>query len=377
MSSHAHGKEPSNAFSEPAQRELAQHAEALNTGIYTDFSDNDVVPFLAAQGLTRIGVPSELGGLGGSIVDVVEALAEVAQQSLAAAFVMWGHRCMTDMLMQTSNAALRERVLPSLLAGEHAGATGLSNAMKYLGGIEALQLKATPKAADGALDAGWHIHGRMHWVTNLRPAGFTVAAAVQPEHGAPAAVFALDSTLPGMARTANLDLQAMRGSNTAAIDMQQVAVGPAQLLHADAKAFLPSIRPNFLSLQCGMSIGLARTCLATAKAHASGTRDILCERIAEVGQRLRQHTDQMYAGLQQGIFTAQPAALFQLRIGLAHVVQEAASLELQASGGRAYLVGQAPGFMRRWLEAAFIPLITPSLSQLEFQLEMQKRAKNA
>lgn len=356
---------------------LAAHADALNSGIYTDFSDNDVVPFLAAQGLTRIGVATELGGTGGTIVDVVEALAGVAEQSLAAAFVMWGHRCMTDMLQQTDNEALRARLLPRLLAGEHAGATGLSNAMKYLGGIEALQLQATPQSADGALEAGWTIHGRMHWVTNLRPAGFTVAAAVQPENGAPAAVFALDSSLPGMARTANLDLQAMRGSNTAAIDVQQVPVGPAQLLHADAKAFLPKIRPHFLSLQCGMSIGLARASLTAAGQHASGTRDVLAARITQTQARLRELTDAMYQGLLQGIFTAQPAALFQLRIGLAHVVQEAASLELQASGGRAYLVGQAPGFMRRWLEAAFIPLITPSLSQLEFQLHMQKKATAA
>lgn len=352
---------------------LAQHADALNSGVYTDFTDNDVVPYLAQQGLTRIGVPTAQGGLGGTNVDVVQALAEVAEQSLAAAFVMWGHRCMTDMLLQTDNAGLRERLLPSLLAGELAGATGLSNAMKYLGGIEALQLQAKPQAADAQLAAGWQIHGRMHWVTNLRPAGFVVAAAVQPEHEAPAAVFALESQRTGMQRSPNLDLQAMRGSNTAAIDVAHVEVGPAQLLHSDAKAFLPKIRPNFLGLQCGMSIGLARASLAAAKQHARGTRDILGERIALVAARLQAHTDQMYEGLQQGAFAAQPAALFKLRIALAHDVQEAVSLELQASGGRAYLVGQAPGFMRRWLEAAFIPLITPSLSQLEFQLHIQKK----
>ncbi|THT98784.1 acyl-CoA dehydrogenase [Lampropedia puyangensis] len=355
-------------------KRLASHAEALNTGTYTDFTDNDVVPFLAEQGLTRIGVPEAQGGLGGTTVDVVEALADVAEQSLAAAFVMWGHRCMTDMLLQTDNAALRERLLPSLLAGEHAGATGLSNAMKFLGGIEELQLQATANTADGNLAAGWRIQGRMHWVTNLRPAGFTVAAAVQPTHEAPAAVFALDSNLLGMQRSANLDLQGMRGSHTAAIDVQQVPVGPEQLLHADAKAFLPRIRPNFLSLQCGMSIGLARASLAAAQRHACGPRDVLGERIAQVSKRLLESTAQMYEGLQQGTFTTQPAALFKLRIALAHQVQEAIALELQACGGRAYLVGQAPGFMRRWLEAAFIPLITPSLSQLEFQLQAQKKA---
>jgi len=48
-------------------------------------------------------------------------------------------------------------------------------------------------------------------------------------------------------------------------------------------------------------------------------------------------------------------------------------LELQAWGGQAYLDEQAPGFARRWRESAFIPVITPSLAQLEIQLSLLNR----
>jgi heme oxygenase len=52
-------------------------------------------------------------------------------------------------------------------------------------------------------------------------------------------------------------------------------------------------------------------------------------------------------------------------------VVEAVGLELQASGGRAYLTGPGEGFAHRWREAAFIPVITPSLVQLHAALAGQ------
>ena len=63
--------------------------------------------------------------------------------------------------------------------------------------------------------------------------------------------------------------------------------------------------------------------------------------------------------------------MFRLRIALADVVQQAALLELQASGGRAYLLDHDPGFARRWREAAFVPIVTPSLTQLQAALAQQ------
>ena len=48
---------------------------------------------------------------------------------------------------------------------------------------------------------------------------------------------------------------------------------------------------------------------------------------------------------------------------------EAVALELQAAGGRAYLREPGRDFARRSREAAFIPVITPSLVQLRSALE--------
>ena len=65
------------------------------------------------------------------------------------------------------------------------------------------------------------------------------------------------------------------------------------------------------------------------------------------------------------------AHLFELRIALAGVVHDAASLEVQTGGGRGYLRGLS-GVARRQREAAFVPIVTPSLVQLKNQLAAQR-----
>ncbi|NMG36062.1 acyl-CoA dehydrogenase [Azoarcus sp. TTM-91] len=336
---------------------FAEQAEALDRD---DSHAEALVPELASRGLFRIGVPQALGGSGGDTYDAVEAIAAVAGQSLTAAFVFWGQRTFIEFLLQTPNEALRER-LPPLLAGEHAGATGLSNAMKFLSGIESLQIAATP---DGE---GWRLNGRLPWVTNLRRAGFTVAAAVQTPDGG-AAVVALDHDQPGLARSADLDLIALRGSNTAAISVADVAIDSSRLLHADARSFCPGVRPAFLGLQLGMSLGVARRALAQARQEGQGAHAVLLPQIEQTSAELEGIATSLREGLAAKRFQAEPAALFRLRIRLAELAQAAVGLELSASGGRAYLADQDKGFPRRWREAAFIPVVTPSLSQLQGEL---------
>lgn len=183
----------------------------------------EVVPRLAAARLFRAGVPEALGGSGGATPDAIEAIAAVAAHSLTAAFVFWGQRTFIEYLLQSPNAALRERWLGPLLAGEFAGATGLSNAMKFLSGIESLQIDATRS------DTGWQLDGGLAWITNLRKEGFIAAAAVNMPDGAPPAVAAFIGSAvdndDGVVRSADLDLIALRGSNTAAVRLHGVRIG--------------------------------------------------------------------------------------------------------------------------------------------------------
>jgi alkylation response protein AidB-like acyl-CoA dehydrogenase len=285
----------------------------------------------------------------------------VAEQSLTAAFVCWGQRTFIEYLLQSPNALLRERWLPDLLAGKKAGATGLSNAMKFLSGIEQLQISAAPQ------EAGWRLDGALAWVTNLRTEGYIVAAAVAPTDGAPPAIIAIDSSSAGVERSADLELIALRGSNTASLKLNRVAIKAGDVITPDALSWLPRVRPAFLGMQCGMSIGLTRASLQQAS-DSGRPEPLLAASIAQAQQKLEQLTAALHAGVQDGSFIARAPDLFRLRIQLAELVQQASMLELQAKGGGAYLAQAQQGWARRWRESAFIPIVTPSLTQLQAAL---------
>ena len=350
---------------------LARHADSLDQS--EELADQ-VMPALAAQGCFLAGVPSHLGGSGGDVRDAIDGIAEVARHSLTAAFVYWGQRSFIEYLLQSPNAALRDRLLPQLMAGTLAGATGLSNAMKFLSGMEPLQIDASPDKEND----GWTLNGKLAWITNLRPQRFVAAAAVAPVNGAPAAVVAFAGDAAGVQRSANLQLIAMRGSNTAAVRLEGVAVAPENIISSQAPDWLPRVRPAFLGMQCGMSIGLARAGLdhaARTLDNGAKGRGQLGERIAAARDALTLHTQHLLEGVADGRFVADAPTLFKLRIALADLVQQALTLELHAKGGHAYLEQEQDGFARRWREAAFIPVITPSITQL--QAALAKHAASA
>jgi alkylation response protein AidB-like acyl-CoA dehydrogenase len=136
---------------------LDAHADTLDASAD---SSVDVIPQLARAGVLRIGVPASLGGAGGDTSDAIAALAAVAERSITAAFVFLGQRTFIEFLLQTQNAALQEQLLAPLLNGTIAGATGLSNAMKYLSGIEALQVEVSPDRLPKVIGASTaHSHG--------------------------------------------------------------------------------------------------------------------------------------------------------------------------------------------------------------------------
>lgn len=344
---------------------LDAHAEALDDGAaYAP----DVVPQLAASGVLRVGVPASAGGAGGTVTDAIDAVVGVAERSFASAFVLWGQRTFIEYLLQSPNRALAARLLPTLLNGRLAGATGLSNAMKFLSAIEPLQMRATDRSDDG-----WHITGGLPWITNLRPQGFVAAVAVDHVGGGAPSIFAVPHDAEGVARSPDLDLIGLRGSNTASLTLEATPLSDADRITDDAPAWLAHVRPAFLGLQCGMSIGLARRSLATLANANPGTQAALRLEVDDLTEQLDAQVKALKAGVADGRFVSEPARLFRLRIALAGVVQAASAIEVQVAGGRGYLRGQH-GVARRQREAAFVPIVTPSLVQLKNQLAAARAA---
>lgn len=280
---------------------------------------------LAQANLFRIGIAPALGGSGGTLLDAIDAISAVARHSLTAA-------------------------------------TGLSNAMKFLSGLEELQIGGV---ADGK--GGWRLSGQLHWVTNLQTRGFQAVTVVQPVGGGEPFIASIGSGLAGVSRSADLALMAMQGSATAALHFDDVALEKDGVIHSAARTCLPAVRPRFLGLQCGMALGLAECILDECRDRLSDGH-VLRGEWQTLAQRYRQIRSDLYAGVESQRFVQQPGELFRLRIGLVELAINGIQLELMLAGGRAYLSPQGDRTARRWRECAFLPLVTPSVVQLKQQL---------
>ncbi|WP_394062852.1 acyl-CoA dehydrogenase [Alcaligenes sp. WGS1538] len=331
---------------------LGENALELDTG--ASLSD-ELLPRLAEEGLFRLGLKEDLSDFG----EAVRSVVAVAEHSLTAAFVLWGQRTFIEYLRNVQDPAMRERYLPSLLDGRLAGSTGLSNAIKFLGGIEGLQLQARPDQGQ------WRFEGRLPWVTNLRRDSFLVAVvAGMPDEQV--GIWAFEHGDAGLQRSEDLELVGLRGSSTAALTFDGVRVGRERLMHANAAEFVRAVRPRFMALQCGMTMGLARRSLQLVL-QAPRRQWVQEQPARRLLARIEELAD-ILIGAASKPGSVPPPDLFRVRIELSALAAEAVSLESSVTGGAAYLDGKHPQLLRRYREALFVPLITPTVAQLKAEL---------
>jgi len=335
---------------------LKQHAEALNAGEVE--ASLALLQQLGKADVFRQGVPEQFGGLGNTLQDAIETISQIAEYSVTAAFVSWSQRTYIEYLLTAKADVLDKFRFDELLAGKYAGATGLSNAMKFLSGLEPLQVQAE------VVEDGWKLNGKLPWVTNFHPAGFTVAVAADSSQGP--LLFLVPSNRAGFDRRPNLELIGLKGSSTAAAILTDTIVSQDELLSAQATQYLTAIRPAFLGLQCALSIGLIKRSVqqVIANKHSSLVND----QVQFIQELLEENLAALFTGLESGQFVTQARRLFEIRIVLSELTQHAIQLELCSTGGKCYLTPFEDGFTRRLKESAFIPIVTPSVLQLKTEL---------
>ncbi|AHG72314.1 Acyl-CoA dehydrogenase [Mannheimia sp. USDA-ARS-USMARC-1261] len=338
---------------------LQEHAESLDqSNQHADL----LIRKIAAENLFKIGVPTELGGNGGNLVDAIKAISELGNHSLVAAFVSWGHRTFIEHIIASKNPIPREIYLADLLSGNLTAGTGLSNAMKFLAGIEELNVKISEE------NGKRYLNGRLPWVTNLRSDRFVASFVAGFEDERKPIVIAIPSTAQGLTRTKELEFMSLQGTNTTALIFENVELLDEWILADNAPEFLAATRPAFLGLQFGLPFGLVEKSLAEIEKLLS-FRAILTSEWQTQVDALNDIKTRLFNGLNdEGYFVRHPKELFQARIDIVNVVAQAILLELQASGGRGYLKNDTSGFSRRWKEAAFLPVVTPSAVQLRMVL---------
>ena len=286
-------------------------------------------------------------------------LNELAQHSLTASFISWGHRTFIEYILASDNAYPRETWLKELYTGERAGGTGLSNAVKFLSDIEEFECYYQQEGDDYYLD------GRLPWVTNLRSDKFAALFAADFKDGSQPWIITIPSEAEGLSRSEDLEFVSLQGANTASLTFDHVKLDPNWVLSKEGTDYIAKTRPNFLGFQFGLAFGLAQRSLDEVEASLNSNRSVLREEFEATRGNLLAIQDQLFTGLNDAnYFIEKPRELFQLRIDIVDVVANSLLLELQASGGRGYLKESESSFIRRWNEGVFLPIVSPSAVQL-------------
>src|SRR6201999_2760178 len=241
------------------------------------------------------------------------------------------------------------------IGGDALGVTGMASAFKDAAGCGTLDLAATPAGQ------GYRLTGTLRWASNLYSDSVMVTAA-QTDTGEKLVV-ALPLATSGVTIGNHFDLLALGSTASSFLKLDDVYVGDDQILSRDIESFLTGVRPTFLVLQSAMCVGLGRRCLDEVEPSLNGVNSAFAVEFDSLSAELVGIEAQVtsFAAAVGGPTTPAKRDLLTLRLAAADVVSAAAALEIRTAGGKGYA-------RRRFREAAFIPVQSPSEAQLRWEL---------
>ncbi|OBH04564.1 acyl-CoA dehydrogenase [Mycobacterium sp. E2699] len=327
---------------------VAARARAL------DDQTTDVRADLAALGAARL---FDLG-LGGSGLDrMVRVIEEVSGHSLAVGFSAWAHR-MTIEYLSYAPAPLWDQHADPLRRGARPGVTAMASAFKQLAGLGQIPLVARPAAG------GLRISGPISWASNLFE-GAVIVAPAQDTHGR-TYVVVVDADTIGVDIHSAPRLMALGATASTSLHFDDVAVPDGNVLSTDLRAFVARVRPPFLLLQSAFCVGVARAALSGAGKTRDQTAALFAPEAAALAEESEELRERLYR------FAADPSTprvpeLIRLRLSAAALAVASTRLEAALSGGAGYAMSSAAN--RRFREAAFLPIQSPSEGHLRWELQ--------
>ena len=333
--------------------EIASNAAALDQD---DRDTRENLGLLARHGLLGLGAP---GNRDNGLPAMAAVIADVAGHCLSTAFSVWAHRMTLEYL--TAAATPWSLSAATRLTGTGPlGVTGMASAFKDAAGCGAIDIAATPT------EGGYVLDGALRWASNLYPDSVMVTAA-QTASGEKLVV-ALPLATDGVTIGKHFELLALGSTASSSVKLDGVHIAEEQILSRDIDAFLTGVRPTFLVLQSAMCIGLARRCLDEVASNLGGVNSAFTTEFELLTTELVHAASEVesFAAATGGPSTPSKHDLLTLRLAAADVVSAAAALEIRTAGGKGY--ARRTDASRRFREAAFIPVQSPSEAQLRWEL---------
>ena len=352
------------AVREIARGPVTAQAESVDRGFYPE----EVLRQLGEVGAFR----AHLAGLPGGpdYVTAIEALAEVSKACASTGFVYWCQLAATLFAERTPNAEVFHDTLLELATGEALGGTGISNAMKSIGGLEENSLKARP---DGD---GFIVDGLLPWVSNLGPDHyFGAMAVVDTPQGPKEVMFLANGEDPGVSFSRCPTFSGLEGTATLSVSFRGYRVPARNVLAYPARPFVGHICSAFVLLQCGVGWGIIQGAIDSIR-EVAGQQNGVNDFLDDQPDALQAELDAIVARV-----ASLAGELFQGRkdlfIDVLTVRAEAAVLALRATqaallhqGARGYLMNSP--VQRRVREAQFVAIVTPAIKHIRKEIERQK-----
>lgn len=293
------------------------------------------------------------------------------------AFAVWCHTAAMLYIRNGQSDYLKNEILPKLENGQLLGGTGLSNPMKYYGGLERLHLKAEP-LPDGD---GYQVHGTLPFISNLgQDHWFGIIAEVSGEtsreaSGEPSSrrIMALiPCHAAGLTMEERVNFLGLNGTATYTCRFDGVRVGKEWILAENADSLVNQIRSGFVVSQIGLSLGLTRSaidCMYRMKQKQNGANQYLPVQPEGLESRWITLREKAYHLAKVEQFSDEDwREVLQARLESAYLALDAAQADFLHCGGAGYLFHSDPS--RRLREAYFVAVVTPSVKHLEKLLQV-------
>jgi alkylation response protein AidB-like acyl-CoA dehydrogenase len=229
----------------------------------------DLVPKLAALGLTGIQFSEEYGGAGMSGVDYCICIEEIARVCPAVALSVAAHNGLcTSHIALFGTATQKQQFLPRLVRGEVLGAWGLTEASA---GSDAAGMRTTARRQGEC----WVINGAKTFITHGRIGGVMVVIAVtdRAKGNRGISAFVVERGTPGMTPGKKENKLGMRASDTSEVIFQDCRIPETQLLGEEGQGFI-----NTLQVLDAGRIGIAALSVGLAQGAYEAARDYAKER---------------------------------------------------------------------------------------------------
>ena len=291
----------------------------------------------------------------------------MAAADLASAFSLWAHAMVLECLTASSTPELLGYAA-RLRRATAWGSTAMAPAIKHLAGLGELPVAYRREGAELVLK------GRIPWASNLFDENVVLVLSARSADDPidDSLVLAVDGRDPAVRLGRPLPLLALGATASSTVELQDVRLTTDAVISSDLPRYMRSMKPRLLLLQTAYCLGLADAATAAGTqqlGRAAAAHQIehaaLVEQVASLGD-----AEALVDALGEAGEAGEAVVgrqVVQVRLCAAQAAQAGVGLELRLAGGAGFLAESPTA--RRYREAAFLPVQTPTEGQLLTELD--------